>query len=70
MSDKIVEGEFDFLITLREIASQYLLEASLNSPSFPKDFDVIKGIEVLNRAIDSEIDFLHQEPDDYLDIYG
>jgi hypothetical protein len=46
------------------------LEASLNSPTFPKGFDVIKGIEVINRSIDSEIDFLHQEPDDYLDIYG
>ena len=70
MSDKIVEEEFNFLITLRELASQYLLEASINSSSFPKGFDVIKGIEVLNRSIDSEIDFLHQEPDDYLDIYG
>lgn len=70
MSKKLIEDEFDFLITLREIASQYLLVASLNSPNFPKNFDVIKGIEVLNRSIDSEIDFLHHQPDDYLDING
>lgn len=69
MSDKIVEEEFDFLITLRELATQYLLEASINSSSFPKGFDVIKGIDVLNRSIDSEIDFLQREPNDYLEIF-
>jgi hypothetical protein len=70
MSNQLINEEFKFLVKLKELATQSLLYESLHSPNFPKGFDVIKGIEVLNRSIDSEIDFLHQEPDDYLDIYG
>ncbi len=70
MSDKIEEEEENILVTLRELATQYVLEASLNSSSFPKGFDVIKAISVLKRTIDADIEYLLEEPDDYLEIYG
>lgn len=70
MSNQLINEEFKFLASLKELATQSLLHASLHSSSFPKGFDVIKGIEVLNRSLDSEMEFLNEEPDDYLDIYG
>jgi len=36
----------------------------------PEGFDIAKALLVLDRVIDSEIDFLEREPEDYLDIYG
>jgi hypothetical protein len=68
--EDIVNTELKFLLTLKELAKESLLNASLNSSHFPKGFDISKALQVLDRAIDGEVEFLKEEPEDYLDIYG
>lgn len=70
MNKKILEQEMHFLLQLKVLATHVLLESSLKDPKFPKGFDIAKAIKTLERAIESEIDFLEREPDDYLEIYG
>lgn len=70
MKDKTIKQEFDFLITLKVLATQALLEYKMKDPAFPETFDIAKGLSVLERAIDGELDYLEQNPDDYLEIYG
>ena len=67
--EDLVNTELKFLLTLKELAKESLLNASLNSSNFPKGFDLAKALQVLDRAIDGEIEFLREEPEDYLDIY-
>jgi len=68
--EDLVNTELKFLLTLKELAKESLLNASLNSSKFPKGFDISKALQVLDRAIDGEVEFLREEPEDYLDIYG
>jgi hypothetical protein len=68
--EDLVNTELNFLLTLKELSKESLLNASLNSSNFPKGFDISKALQVLDRAIDGEIEFLKEEPGDYLDIYG
>jgi len=68
--EDLVNTELKFLLTLKDLSKESLLNASLKSGNFPKGFDISKALQVLDRAIDGEIEFLREEPEDYLDIYG
>ena len=70
MTEEMLKEEMRFLLLLKEVSTQCLLEASLKPNNFPKGFDIIKAISVLNRTIDADIEYLLEEPDDYLEIYG
>ena len=69
MENELIEKERRFLITLRDLSSQCLFEASLKPNNFPKSFDIAKAMSTLNRILDDEIDYLDENPEDYLDIY-
>lgn len=69
MENKKIELERNFLITLKNLSMQCLLENSLKSNNFPPDFDVVKAMSALERIIDDEIDYLDNNPEDYLEIY-
>ncbi len=69
MNNELVNDELQFLMQLKDIAAQTLLDASINSNKLPVGFDVIKGINVLNRAMNAEIEYLQEEPDNYFGIY-
>ncbi len=69
METKQLNEEIKFLETVKELSTKYLFEASIKSNDFPEGFDIAKALLVLDRVIDSEIDFLEREPEDYLDIY-
>lgn len=70
MNEYKAEQELQFLTLLKGLASQALLESYMNDKDFPKGFDIGKGLDVLRRALDGEIDYLLDEPDDYFEIYG
>lgn len=70
MNKDVIQEEMKFLFQLRTLSTQFLLDANLNSNNLPTDFDVVKGIQVLKRAMDAEIEYLQENPEEYLDIYG
>ena len=69
MDQQLIQREHDFLIELRELAINGILEHCIAANGSLVGFDVAKGIKALERAIDGEIDFLHYEPQYYFDIY-
>jgi hypothetical protein len=69
MNAKIIEDEFKFLVMLKEITTQSILNLSLKE-KLPEGFDAVKALSVLNRVMDAEIEYLYENPEDYLDIYN
>jgi hypothetical protein len=72
-SDKnkiLFEQEFKFLHDLKDLSKQLLIEASLKLGTLPEGFDMTKGLNVLERALFAEIDYLCDEPDHYIELYG
>ncbi len=70
MKDDLINDEIYFLIFLNEITKDLLFKAVLQSNNLPKNFDGIKAIKTIERLINAEVDYLNENPDDYLDLYG
>lgn len=69
MNNEQVNDELQFLLQLKEFATQILLETSINTNKLPAGFDVIKGIDTLNRVMNAEVEYLKAEPGSYFNIY-
>jgi len=70
MNDKLIKDEMKFLSDLRDLTPKCLFEASIFLNILPPGFDVAKGMKILERALDGELEFLFGNPEDYLEIYG
>lgn len=65
MSNPIIEKERQFLLRLQEITIQLLSDKL----AIDDTFNYSKGIEVIERMIEGELEFLYEEPKDYIEIY-
>lgn len=70
MKNKQIEQEVRFMLQLKQLSMECLMHAFLNRKDFPRDFDLGKAIKTLDRMIDAEIEYMHENPEDYLDIYN
>lgn len=69
MENNSISEELRFLVILKNLSKQSLLDAYLRSGNFPLGFDIGKAMITLNRLFDAEIEYASENPDEYTDIY-
>lgn len=69
MENNLIGDELRFLVILKTLSKQSLLDAYLKSGNFPQGFDIGKAMTTLNRLFDAEIEYASENPEDYKDIY-
>ncbi len=70
MDKEILNSELKFLVQLREIALQALIDSKFQGNKLTEGFDIAKGIQVIERVMDAEIEYLFENPEDYYEIYN
>jgi hypothetical protein len=67
MNNQAKQDELAFLVTLKYLSAQSLIDSRISNPNFPEGFNIDKALRTLNRMMDSEIQFLKKNPNHYLD---
>ena len=69
MENNSISDELRFLVILKKLSKESLMDAYLKSGNFPVGFDIGKALVTLNRLFDTEIEYASENPDYYLEIY-
>lgn len=67
MNNQAKQDELAFLVKLKHLSAQSLLDSCISNSNFPKNFNIDKALITLNRMINAEIEFLQKNSKHYLD---
>jgi len=67
---ELLEAEIKFIVTLHEQSKQALLNYYLINEPSKLSMDIGKSLEMIDRLFNAELEYLIENPDDYISIYG
>jgi hypothetical protein len=66
----LIEEEINYLISLQDKTKKSLLHYYLINEPTKLSIDIAKSLAIIDRMFDAEIEYINENPDDYISIYG
>jgi hypothetical protein len=66
----LIEEEINYLINLQDKTKKSLLNYYLINEPTKLSIDIAKSLAIIDRMFDAEIEYINENPDDYISIYG
>jgi hypothetical protein len=69
-NNELIKSEIKFILTLHEQTKQALLNHYLINEPTKLSVDIGKSLELIDRMFKAELEYLIENPEDYISIYG